>query len=164
VRTVTTDSRSSNSCNVQLLATLLIELKGPIHIDTSDSHVPDQRTQLAAIRTVLALDRTLLAWVRTALSLMAGGVAFDQGSRLLHDERLKAGTALVRSGHFVGIGVTVISTVLIALAILAFLKDLPVATALLQRRPSRIPPSLISAVLVMILGILTSVVLTITGS
>ena len=110
------------------------------------------------------MDRTLLAWVRTALSLMAGGIAFDQGARLLHNERLKAGTALVRSGHVIGIGVTVLSTGLIALAIFAYLKDLRAAAELLQRRPSPLRPSFISAVLVMILGILTAVVLTVTGS
>ncbi|WP_058185764.1 YidH family protein [Terracidiphilus gabretensis] len=163
MRTVTTDSRRSNSFNVQSWTERVVEPKELFNIDTPDTHVPDQRTQLAAIRTLLALDRTLLAWVRTALSLMAGGVAFDQGARLLHEERLKAGTALVRSGHFIGIGVTALSTVLIGLAIFAYLKDLRAAAELLQRPTSPFRPSFISAVLVMILGILTAVVLTATG-
>ena len=141
----------------------MVEQKELSSIDASDSNITDLRTQLAAIRTLLALDRTLLAWVRTALSLMAGGIAFDQGARLLHEERLKAGTALVRSGHLIGIGVTVLSIVLIAMAIFAYLKDLRAVSELLQRRASPLRPSFISVVLVMILGILTAIVLIATG-
>ena len=53
----------------------------------------DAAVELAFMRTELASDRTLLAWVRTALTLMAAGIAYDKGFRLLHDERLAAGTA-----------------------------------------------------------------------
>jgi putative membrane protein len=141
----------------------VVEQKELSSIDASDSNITDLRTQLAAIRTLLALDRTLLAWVRTALSLMAGGIAFDQGARLLHEERLKAGTALVRSGHFIGIGITATSTALLMMAIFAYLKDLRAVSELLQRRASPLRPSFISAVLVMILGILTAIVLIATG-
>ena len=141
----------------------MVEQKELSSIDASDSNITDLRTQLAAIRTLLALDRTLLAWVRTALSLMAGGIAFDQGARLLHEERLKAGTALVRSGHFIGIGITATSTALLMMAIFAYLKDLRAVSELLQRRASPLRPSFISAVLVMILGILTAIVLIATG-
>ena len=109
------------------------------------------------------MDRTLLAWVRTALSLVAGGVAFDQGARLLHEQRLKAGTALVRSGHFIGVGITVVSTALVAIAIWGYLRDRRTIANMLQRRSPHISPSLISAVLVIILGILGAVVLVVTG-
>ena len=129
----------------------------------ADTSVPDQRTQLAAIRTTLALDRTLLAWVRTALSLMAGGIAFDQGARLLHESRLKAGTALMQSGHAIGIGVTVMSTALIATAAWVYRRDLRTVAAMLQRPSPRISSSLIAAVLVTILGILGTAVLIATG-
>ena len=121
--------------------------------------VPDRRTQLAALRTTLALDRTLLAWVRTALSLMAGGIAFDQGARLLHEARLKTGTALLQSGHTIGICVTIMSTALIAAAAWMYRRDLRTVTAMLQQPLPSISSSLLAAVLVMILGVLGTAVL-----
>src|ERR1700735_4207358 len=124
VHTVTTNSRSANPSVVQSGTKLVVEQKELSSIDASDSNITDLRTQLAAIRTLLALDRTLLAWVRTALSLMAGGIAFDQGVGLLHEQGLKAETALVRSCHFIGIGITATSTALLVMAIFAYLKDL----------------------------------------
>lgn len=110
------------------------------------------------------MDRTLLAWVRTDLSLMAGGVAFDKGARLLREDRLKAGTALIHSSHIVGISITVTSTVLIAIAIWIYLRDLRSVADMLQWRHPRIQPSLISAVLAMTLGVLITVALVVTNN
>jgi uncharacterized membrane protein YidH (DUF202 family) len=75
----------------------------------------DPRIDLAVQRTELAWDRTLLAWIRTALSLMASGVAFDKGTQLMHQARLATGTAWVRSGHFSGLTLTGVSTLLLAI-------------------------------------------------
>src|SRR5574337_1411973 len=107
-------------------------------IGATQAVVPDRRTVLAAIRTNLALDRTLLAWVRTALSMMAAGVAFDQGTRLLHEARLKADTALLRSSHGIGISITVASTALIAIATWTYLKSHRTVADMLGQRPPRI--------------------------
>src|SRR5215831_18139907 len=77
----------------------------------------DPRLDLAVQRTELAEDRTLLAWLRTALGLMGAGAAFDKGARLLHEERLAAGTALIRNSHLVGLSVTGVVSALLVLVL-----------------------------------------------
>jgi putative membrane protein len=119
----------------------------------------DPKTQLAAMRTMLALDRTLLAWVRTALSLIAAGVAFDKGTRLLHENRLKEGSALIHTSHAVGLGISATCTVLVGLATWVYLKDLRSIASMFQERPPRLSSALIAAILVMIFGVLVIVVL-----
>ena len=73
----------------------------------------DPRTEMAEARTRLAWDRTLLAWSRSALALITAGVAFDRGTRLLHEARLMQGIAWVHTGHLGGLCLTAVSTVLL---------------------------------------------------
>ncbi len=142
----------------------LILLQGSTPIDAPDHQVPDERTHLAAIRTVLALDRTLLAWARTAISLMAAGVAFDKGARLFHEARVQAGTAFVNSSHAIGITVSAAGTVLIAVAIWGYLRDLRTVGEMLPKPPTRLQPSLFASLLVMALGVLATVVMILSGN
>ena len=119
----------------------------------------DAALELALTRTELASDRTLLAWIRTALTLMAAGIAYDKGFRLLHDERLAEGTAWVRSAHSAGILVTITSTLLLALATF---KHFRLARSLAATRRSGLGqaiPSLLGAVVVIALGCAVATVL-----
>lgn len=113
----------------------------------------DPRVDLAVKRTELAWDRTLLAWLRTSSAMMAAGVAFDKGAQLLHEARLAAGTALVRSGHLVGLSLTAASTVLLILVFWQYWKDMRELAAIKGTRPARVPPSLIACALFVLLGV-----------
>jgi len=118
---------------------------------------------LAVIRTELASDRTLLAWIRTALTLMAAGIAYDKGFRLLHDQRVVAGNAWVHSANFAGILVTGASTVLL---VIATLRHVMIARSLADARRrgiGRAVPSLLAAALVILLGCAVIVFLLATG-
>ncbi len=132
------DKRYQNAMNEQV-------------VEAAESEL-DAALDLAFTRTELASDRTLLAWIRTALTLMAAGVAYDKGFRLLHQERLAEGTAWVTSAHFGGILVTVASTLLLAFATV---KHFVLARALAAARHSglgRAIPTLLGAVVVIALG------------
>jgi len=119
----------------------------------------DPRVDLAILRSELAWDRTLLAWVRTALSLMAAGVAFDKGIRLLHEARLAAGTALVRSSHFVGISLTSASILLLVIVALKYISTIRMLARLGQRTPPRVTSTLLIAILTVLLGCAALIVL-----
>jgi len=123
----------------------------------------DAALELSFQRTELASDRTLLAWIRTSLALMAAGIAYDKGFRLLHDERLSAGTALVRSANFAGMLVAGISTVLLALATV---RHVMIARSLAGTRGGgmgRAIPTLLGAVVVILLGCAVVTFLVMTG-
>lgn len=123
----------------------------------------DAAVELSFLRTELASDRTLLAWVRTALTLMAAGIAYDKGFRLLHDERLAAGTAFVRSANFAGVLVAGASTALLAIATV---RHVMIARSLATARHRGVGgaiPTLLAAVLVILLGCAVIVFLLATG-
>ena len=140
--------------------------KNPINervLETAEVEL-DATLELAFMRTELTSDNTLLAWVRTALALMAAGIAYDRGFRLLHYERLAAGTAWVRSANFAGILVTGISVVLLTIATVRHVR---IARSLAGVRHSgigRALPSLLAAVLVVLLGCGVFAFLVATGS
>lgn len=123
----------------------------------------DAALQLAFTRTELASDRTLLAWIRTALTLMAAGIAYDKGFRLLHDQRLAAGVALVRSANFAGMLLAGISTVLLAIATV---RHMMIARSLAGGRRGGMGgavPTLLAAIVVILLGCAVVVFLLVTG-
>jgi putative membrane protein len=123
----------------------------------------DAALELSFTRTELASDRTLLAWIRTALTLMAAGIAYDKGFRLLHDERLAAGTALVRSANFAGMLLAGASTLLLAIATV---RHVMIARSLAGGRGRGMGgaiPTLLAAVLVILLGCAVIVFLLATG-
>ena len=119
---------------------------------------PDPRIDLAAQRTQLAWDRTLLAWIRTALSLMASGVALDKGIQFLHERRLAAGTAWVNQAawvhgaHIVGISLTAISTLLLAIVAWNHLSGIRELAGTRHRNPPRVTTASVAAVIVVIFG------------
>jgi putative membrane protein len=123
----------------------------------------DTALELSFTRTELASDRTLLAWIRTALTLMAAGVAYDKGFRLLHDERLAEGTAWVRSANFAGVLVTAASTVLLAMATVRHLMIARSLAGARQRGMGGAIPTLLAAGLVILLGCAVIVFLLATG-
>ena len=118
----------------------------------------DPRTDLAAQRTQLAWDRTLLAWIRTALSLMASGVALDKGIQFLHERRLTAGTAWinqatwVHGAHIVGISLTAISTLLLAIIAWNHINGVRELAGIRHRNPPRVTVASVGAVIVVIFG------------
>ena len=143
------NKRYKNVLNEQVVETAEVEL--------------DAAMELSYMRTELASDRTLLAWVRTAQTIMAAGIAYDKGFRLLHDERLAAGTALVRSANFAGILVAAASTVLLAIATV---RHVMLARSLAGARRGGIGgaiPTLLAAGLVILLGCAVCVFLLLTG-
>jgi uncharacterized membrane protein YidH (DUF202 family) len=127
-----------------------------------DSEAPvDPRIDLAVQRTELAGERTLLAWMRTVIGLMGSGVAFDKGTQLLHEARVSAGTALVRNGHFVGLTLTGVSTLLLAFVTWDYWRNL-CAFARIKTTPSRkFRPVILGSVFVLLLGIAVFIVLVI---
>jgi putative membrane protein len=142
------DKRHENLINEQVVEAAETEL--------------DAAVELSFTRTELASDRTLLAWVRTALTLLAAGIAYDKGFRLLHDERLAAGTALVRSANFAGVLVSAASTVLLAIATVQHLM-MARSLAAGRRGIGGAIPTLLAAVLVILLGCAVIVFLLATG-
>jgi len=72
----------------------------------------DPRVDLAVERTELAHERTQLAWVRTVFSLYTAGIALDKGLEILHKERILAGNNWVSTGHFSGILLAILGTIL----------------------------------------------------
>jgi putative membrane protein len=119
----------------------------------------DPRVDLAVKRTELAWDRTLLAWLRTASALMAAGVAFDKGVQLLHEARLAAGTALIRSGHVVGLSFTASSTLLLVVVCWQYVKDMRELATIKGVRPRPVPPALVACMLFALLGVIVFFVL-----
>ncbi len=143
------DKRHENLINEQVVEAAETEL--------------DTAVELSFTRTELASDRTLLAWIRTALTLMAAGIAYDKGFRLLHNERLAAGTALVRSANFAGVLLSGASTVLLAIATA---RHIMIARWLARGRRRGIGgalPTLLAAGLVVLLGCAVIVFLLATG-
>lgn len=123
----------------------------------------DTALELAFTRTELTSDNTLLAWVRTALAMMAAGIAYDKAMLLLHEERVAAGTAWVRSANFAGILVTGISVVLL---VIATVRHLRIARSLAEARRKGIggsATSLLAAILVILMGCGVFVFLLVTG-
>jgi putative membrane protein len=123
----------------------------------------DPRIQLATQRTELASERTLLAWVRTALFLIATGVAFDQGVRLLHQARMALGIAWVQSAHLVGASVTAAITLLLTIVACNHLKRARLLAVLAHRPPPRMTAAFVVAALTVLLGLLVLVALTLIG-
>jgi len=83
----------------------------------------DPRVDLAIERTVLALERTQLAWIRTALGMLAAAVAMDKGLEVLHQDRIAAGTALVRHAHVAGLSVIAVTLLLFAGATVSYYRQ-----------------------------------------
>ncbi len=123
----------------------------------------DATLNLAFTRTWLAFDRTLLAWIRTALTLMAAGIAYDKGFRFLHEERLEAGTAWVRSAHIVGISVTGAVTLLLAAVTVYHFMSVRSLVASRRGGISQALPTILAALLVILLGCSVFVVLVVTS-
>jgi len=123
----------------------------------------DPRVDLAVQRTELAEDRTLLAWVRTSMALMGTGVAFDKGVQYFHQSRLAAGTEFVRSGHFMGLSFTLISTLLLAVVLWQHLRTLSVLAHIKGTKAPRFPATAFASVLVIFLGVAILVVLVISN-
>lgn len=146
---MTADERHKNFIDEQVAEVAEVEL--------------DVAVELSFLRTELASDRTLLAWIRTALTLMAAGIAYDKGFRLLHDERLAAGTALVRSANFAGVLVSAASTVLLAVATVRHMMIARSLAGARRRGAGGAVPTLLAAVLVILLGCAVVVFLLATG-
>jgi len=121
--------------------------------------VADPRVDLAVKRTEPAWDRTLLAWLRTSSALMAAGVAFDKGVQLLHEARLAAGTALVRSGHVIGLSFTAASTLLLIVVCWQYLKDMRELATIKGVNSRPVPPALVACLLFAMLGVIVFFVL-----
>jgi len=119
----------------------------------------DPRIYLALKRTELAWDRTLLAWLRTTSALVVAGFAFDKGTQLLHQSRLATGTALVRSGHFVGLSLTAASTLLLVFVCYQYLRDMRELARVKGSRPPLLTPALIANALLIVLSTILFVVL-----
>jgi len=123
----------------------------------------DPRIDLAVQRTELAEDRTLLAWLRTALGLMGAGAAFDKGARLLHEERLAAGTALIRNSHLVGLSVTGVVSVLLVLVLWQHRRKQAELARIKGGTALAFPSTTVACVLVILLGVAVFGLLVMTG-
>ncbi len=119
----------------------------------------DPRIDLAALRTELAWDRTLLAWIRTSLTLMGAGVVLAKGTQLLHRANVLAGVAIVRNGHWVGLTLTGVSTLLFATVCGQYLKSRRVLWRIRGSAVLRFPPALLASALVILVGVAAFVVL-----
>jgi putative membrane protein len=124
----------------------------------------DPRIDLAVKRTELAWDRTLLAWLRTTSTLIAAGFAFDKGTQWLHEARLAAGTALVRSGHLVGLSLTASSITLLIFVSVQYWRGMRELAAIRGSRVSHLTPPLLANALLVLLGIVLFVVMLPSGS
>lgn len=112
----------------------------------------DPRVDLAVERTELAMERTQLAWARTVLTFITGGIAIDKGTEALHDARLFAGDALVKSGHVTGMFLSVTSTTLMVLTTIIYARrkaELNQMRGLKTKMPS---PTTLLSIVVCILG------------
>jgi putative membrane protein len=118
----------------------------------------DPRTDLAVRRTELAEQRTLLAWLRTTIALMGAGVAFDKGAQLYHQIKLASGTAIVRSGHLVGLTLTVTSCLLLVVVLWQYLRAISNLAKMAGRSGPWFPTAAAATVLVILLGIAVVVV------
>ncbi len=123
----------------------------------------DAALELALTRTELSFHRTLLAWIRTALTLMAAGVAYDKGFQLWHEARLEEGKAWVRSAHFVGITLTAVSTLLLILVTIDYFMSIRALAASRHRGIAQALPSILAALLVIVLGCSVLTVLVVTS-
>ncbi len=89
---------------------------------------------------------------------MAAGVAFDKGVQFMHEARMAAGTAWlnqaawVHSAHFVGISLTAISTLLLAIVAWNHVRAVRVLAETRHRNPPQVTAASVAAVLVVILG------------
>ena len=115
-------------------------------------HVNDPRVDLAVQRTQLACDRTLLAWIRTSFAVITAGVAFDKGAQWLHEARLAAGTALVRTGHLAGLTMTGVSVLLLVIVTRDYLLTVRGLAEVNFRKPPRVTPALAASVVVIVFG------------
>jgi inner membrane protein YidH len=120
-------------------------------VETAETEL-DAAVELAFTRTELAFDRTLLAWIRTALTLMAAGIAYDKGFQLLHEARLEEGTAWVRSAHVVGIALTAASTLLLIVVTVNYFMNVRALAAFRRRGIAQALPTVLAALLVILLG------------
>ena len=140
--------RSSSAVNAKIVEAAEIEV--------------DEAVWLAITRTELALHRTLMAWIRTALALMAAGIAYDKGFRFLHEARIEAGTAWVQSAHVAGITVVGVSTLLLVLVTISYFMSIRSLAASRRSGIAQALPTVLAALLVIVLGccILTVLVVT----
>jgi len=123
----------------------------------------DPRIDLAVQRTELAEDRTLLAWLRTAMALIGTGAAFDKGTQLLHEQRVRAGTALVQGSHFVGLTLTASATLLLILVLWQHRKKHSELAQIRGGAMAVFPPTVWASVAVIFLGIAVFFVLILTN-
>jgi len=146
---MTSDTQDKSAVNEKIVEAAEVEL--------------GEATLLAFLRSELALHRTLLAWIRTALALMAAGIAYDKGFRFLHAERLAEGTAWSQNAHVVGITVIGISTVLLALVTVSYFLEIRAIAAARNGGVAKAVPTLLAALLVIVLGCTVLAVLVVTG-
>ena len=123
----------------------------------------DPRVDLAVLRTELAADRTMLAWLRTALALIGTGVAFDKGVQLLHERRLASGTALVHGSHVVGLSLTAIVTILLAILLWQYRRKQVELARIKGAYPPAFSPTTAASLVVILLGVAVFWVLTLSN-
>ena len=131
-------------------------------VEAAESEL-DAALELALTRTQLSFHRTLLAWIRTALTLMAAGIAYDKGFQLLHEARLEEGRAWVRSAHFVGITLTAASTLLLIVVTVNYFMNIRALAASRRRGIAQTLPTVLAALLVVVLGCSVLTVLVVTS-
>jgi len=90
--------------------------------NTEALQVVDPRIDLAIERTSLALERTQLAWVRTVIGFITAGFAIDKATTVLYEARLVSGVALSKNGHFAGLLLTGVATVLMIVVTITYVR------------------------------------------
>lgn len=88
---------------------------------------PSKKKPLLSKRVTdhLANERTFLAWVRTGLSVIAFGFVVERFGLLLRELGFKSSSVPIIPGHFssfVGITLTILGTILLAVALANFLR------------------------------------------
>lgn len=112
----------------------------------------DTTLDLALQRTALAWDRTLLSWVRTTLALMGAGIVLAKGAQVLHQAKVLARVEDVRSGHWLGLSLTGISTVLLVIVCGQYVGTARALARTQGSRRPRFPAALLAALLTVLLG------------
>ncbi|MFN8257062.1 MAG: DUF202 domain-containing protein [Bacteroidales bacterium] len=115
---------------------------------------------LAVERTMYALERTQLAWVRTVLGLITAGIAIDKGVSALHQARLISGEAWDKNGHFAGLLLTWVGTLLMILVTVFYIIRMWQLASMLRKRNRLLYPGTLISVFICILGFLSVYFLT----
>jgi uncharacterized membrane protein YidH (DUF202 family) len=108
---------------------------------------------LAVERTELALERTHLSWIRTLFAIISIGLAVDKVAEAIHNSRIQQGTAFFKEGHIIGLFLTVTGTLLLAVETFQYMRRFNQLRKMRGEKPRWITTSLVSALLVILLGI-----------